>query len=105
MADEKRRPDSSFGDFDARLRRARESDQTQRPGAADEPRRLNWGAGVQIGIELFAGILGGVILGYVLDHWLGTRPVFIIICFLLGAAAGMSNAFRYMRRMQRDDAP
>ena len=98
MADEKE-GQAPFGDFDARLRRAREVDATARPKPPDgQPQQLRWGGGLQVGIELFAGILGGLLLGYGLDTWLGTRPLFLIVFFLLGAVAGMLNAYRYLRR-------
>jgi ATP synthase protein I len=104
MADEKE-GQAPFGDFDARLRRAREVDATARPKPREEqPQQMSWGGGLQVGIELFAGILGGLLLGYGLDYWLGTRPLFLIVFFLLGAVAGMLNAYRYLRRAQREDA-
>lgn len=94
-------PGGSFGDFDARLRRAREADpKGQRTAPEDQPQRLNWGSGLQIGIELLAGILGGLLLGYALDRWLGMKPLFMIVFFFLGSAAGMLNAYRSLRRMQ-----
>jgi ATP synthase protein I len=99
MADEKQEP--SFEDFDARLRRLREPAPAA-PKPPAESGRLRWGSGVQVGIELFAGILGGLVLGYGLDTWLGTRPIFIIVFFLLGAVAGMLNAYRHLRRMQNE---
>ena len=102
MADENR-PPSSFEDFDARLRRAREADPTPRRGTPDEqPQKLRWGSGLQVGVELLAGILGGLLLGYGLDRWLDTRPLFIVVFFLLGAAAGTLNAYRHLRRMQNE---
>jgi ATP synthase protein I len=101
MADEQRPP--SFEDFDARLRRAREADPGPRRSAQDEqPQRLRWGSGLQVGVELLAGILGGLLLGYGLDAWLGTLPLFIVVFFLLGAAAGTLNAYRHLRRMQNE---
>ena len=101
MADEKN-GQAPFRDFDARLKRAQESD----PGRRPEPERqqLRWGGGLQVGIELFAGVLGGLLLGYGLDTWLGTRPLFLIVFFLLGAVAGMLNAYRFLRRAQREDS-
>ncbi len=103
MADEQRPP--SFEDFDARLRRAREADPRPRRDAPDEqPQKLRWGSGLQVGVELLAGILGGLLLGYGLDTWLGTRPLFLIVFFLLGAVAGMLNAYRFLRRAQREDS-
>jgi ATP synthase protein I len=102
MAGENEAP--KFEDFDARMRRLR--------GAAglgpDEPeppagRASIGGTGVQVGIELVAGVFGGALIGYGLDRWLGTWPVLFLVMFFLGAAAGMLNAYRYIRRLS--DAP
>jgi len=40
-----------------------------------------------------AVVLGGG-LGWLLDHWLGTRPIFLVVMFVLGAAAGIRNVMR-----------
>ena len=93
---------SAFKDFDARLGSVR------RPGGAPEKgdhrgtKPVGWGDGLQVGIELIAGIVGGALLGWGLDHWFGTKPIFLIVLLLMGAAAGMLNAIRAMRRMQGD---
>jgi ATP synthase protein I len=57
------------------------------------------GAAVQVGIELVAGVIGGALLGYGLDRWLETWPIFFLVLFFLGAAAGMLNAYRYLRKI------
>ena len=45
-------------------------------------RRLNIGVGVGIGL--------------LLDRWLDTGPWFLLLFFVLGAAAGMLNVYRVM---------
>ena len=57
------------------------------------------GAGVQVGVELVAGVIGGALIGYWLDRWFDTWPVLFLVFFFLGAAAGMLNAYRYIRRI------
>lgn len=99
MADENR----PFQEFDDRLRRLRGAEPPRQQPAQSEPQRLRWGSGLQVGVELLAGILGGLLIGYGLDWWLGTRPFLMIVFFLLGAAAGMLNAYRHLRRMQGRD--
>lgn len=56
------------------------------------------GAALQVGIELVAGVAVGSVIGYFLDHWLGTMPLFFILCFFLGAAAGFRNLIRQARQ-------
>ena len=53
---------------------------------------------MQVGIELVAGVIGGGLIGYALDRWLGTWPICFLVMFFLGAAAGMLNAYRHIRR-------
>ncbi len=93
-----------FSDFDARLaatRQARQGD-AKEAGEAEWP-RLDWGRGMQAGIEIVVGVAVGCLLGWALDAWLGTGPFLLIGGFMLGAAAGMLNAFRSMRRLVDGD--
>lgn len=83
-----------FEDFDARMRRARGEVEPE-PGSNG----FVGSAGMHVGIELVAGLIGGTLIGYGLDSWFGTWPVLAIVFFFLGAAAGMANAYRYIRRL------
>jgi ATP synthase protein I len=90
-----------FDDFDARVRKLRAEARLPDPDGESEqsaPPRMIGGAGVQVGIELFAGVAGGALIGYGLDRWLGTWPILFLVMFFLGAAGGMLNAWRYIRR-------
>jgi ATP synthase protein I len=102
MARKEGSPD--FNDFDERVRRLRESARLpQEEDTKERPRTSIGGAGVQVGVELVAGVIGGGLIGYWLDRWFGTWPIMFLILFFLGAAAGMLNAYRYIRRLS--DAP
>ena len=46
-----------------------------------------------------AGVIGGALIGYWLDRWFDTWPVLFLLFFFLGAAAGMLNAYRYIRKI------
>ncbi len=52
------------------------------------------GFGLRLSVDLLAGLAIGVGLGLVLDNWLNTAPLFMVVFFFLGAAAGMSNVYR-----------
>ena len=93
---------SSFKDFDARLKEVRRRGGPPVDNSGETRKSTPWGDGLQVGIELIAGIVGGALLGWGLDHWFGTKPLFLIVLLLLGGAAGMLNAVRAMRRMQRE---
>jgi ATP synthase protein I len=100
MSEEQRPP--SFDDFDARLSKARPQQQKSGSQGDEPPPRLQFGSGLQAGIEVFAGVGVGVLLGWALDRWLDTMPLFLIVFFMLGAAAGVLNAYRHLRRMQQE---
>jgi ATP synthase protein I len=105
MADDQGR--GKLDAFDARVRKLRAD--AGLPSAEPEPERAPrpsiGGAGVQVGIELVAGVFGGALMGYWLDRWLETWPTFFLVLFFLGAAAGMLNAWRHIRRMSEPPAP
>jgi ATP synthase protein I len=83
-------------DLDARLRaaRAREEAGADRPDESALPAESGTGVGYRVGIELFAGMLFGGGIGWLLDHWLGTKPWLMVVLFILGAAAGLLNSYR-----------
>jgi len=94
------RDDRGFDDFDARMQKlragARRDEQDEAGARAD--RSGMGGRGLQAGIELVAGVIGGGLIGYLLDRWLETWPLLFVAMFFLGAAAGMLNAYRHIRR-------
>lgn len=52
------------------------------------------GIAFRFGTELGAALFVGAGLGWVLDHFLHTSPIFLIVMFILGAAAGIRNVMR-----------
>ena len=50
--------------------------------------------GLRAGSEFVSAIILGLGIGWVLDRALGTNPAFLIVFFLLGAAAGVWNLIR-----------
>ena len=52
------------------------------------------GLAMRAGVELFAGVAVGAGVGYGLDLWLDSGPWLMIVCFIVGAAAGMLNVYR-----------
>ncbi|MCB1885494.1 MAG: AtpZ/AtpI family protein [Geminicoccaceae bacterium] len=95
-----------FRDFDARLkslRGGRERGETV-PEAEAEPQKMRFGDGLQVGVEILAGVGGGSLIGWALDAWLGTAPFLLVVFFFLGAAAGMLNAYRHLRKFMAPGA-
>ena len=81
----------SLGDLQERIDEAkrRQEDKAQK---AEEP--VSPGDAMKMGLELVAGVAVGSTFGYFVDRWLGTMPLFFIICFFLGAFAGFRNMIR-----------
>jgi ATP synthase protein I len=57
------------------------------------------GKAFRLSTELVAGVFVGGLFGRLLDGWLGTLPLFLVVFLLLGIAAGLLNAVREARRM------
>lgn len=50
--------------------------------------------GLRAASEFAAAIVVGGLIGWRLDVWLGTKPAFLIVFFMLGVAAGVWNVIR-----------
>jgi len=57
------------------------------------------GIAFRLSTELVAGVFVGGAIGLLLDKWLGTGPVFLLIFFFLGMAAGILNVFRTAKQL------
>ena len=56
----------------------------------------------KMGIELVIAVVIGLALGKAIDDWLGTMPIALLTCLLLGFAAGIKNVIREANAMQKD---
>jgi len=89
------------GSFEDRLRAAR-----RRHGLDQEPAEQQdstgakglspLGIGLRVGVELVSALLVGVGIGWLLDRWLHTAPVLLVVFALMGWAAGVLNVWRLM---------
>jgi ATP synthase protein I len=66
------------------------------PGAA--------GIAFRFATELVVAIGFCTGVGWLLDHWLHTAPIFIVIMFVLGAAAGIRNVMRAATELNAEAA-
>ena len=48
----------------------------------------------RVSSELVAGLIVGAGSGWVLDRWLDTSPLMLVVMFFLGAVAGTANVWR-----------
>ena len=60
------------------------------------------GALSAVGIAFVLAVVIGFFIGYGLDAWLGTSPVFMIVFFFAGLAAGVLNVIRTASSFTRD---
>jgi ATP synthase protein I len=85
--------------FEQRLRAAREKQGLDAPpdaarGGSGGLDGSAWRIGVRVGVEMVSALVVAVAIGWALDRWLGTRPVFLGVFVLLGGAAGVLNVWR-----------
>ena len=45
-------------------------------------------------MDFTAPIVGGILIGYMIDSWLDTAPAFILILLFLGVGAGIMNIYK-----------
>ncbi len=94
----KNRQPPSLDDLEKRLRAAQEHRASRRRGT-DEPAGTSAessgiGLAFRIGVEMVSALVVGVAIGLLVDWWLGTRPWFLVVFFVLGAGAALLNAYR-----------
>ncbi|MFN3232428.1 MAG: AtpZ/AtpI family protein [Alphaproteobacteria bacterium] len=80
---------ASASEIQARINKARAKAAVDQHGEANAK-----AVGIRVGIDLFAGVLFGVVSGIFLDRWLGTSPWLLIVMMLLGFSAGIRNVIR-----------
>ena len=52
------------------------------------------GAAYAAAFSLFAAVVSGLIVGWLLDRWLGTSPWLLVVGIVLGAAGGFYEFIR-----------
>ena len=64
----------------------------------NEKPAVNYSIAINISIELITGIGLGVFLGLLIDSYLQTKPLMLIICFILGTIIGFYNMYKALKR-------
>jgi len=91
-----------LADIEERLRKAR--GKRGEEARAQETAGSSLGAALRLSIDLVAAVAVGTGIGWLLDRWLGTLPLFLILFFFFGVAAGFLNVIRVARKMEEQDA-
>jgi ATP synthase protein I len=89
-------------ELEFRLRDARKGAE-RAPASRSTHREL--GLAYRVMIEMAVGLAFGAVVGWLLDSWLGTRPLAMVVMTLLGFAAGMLNAWRTSRSIAGGPGP
>ena len=87
-------------DFKTRLKIAKSKLQNKKFEKSDKE-GLFLGNAFKLGTELVAAVAVGTIIGVILDNWFDTKPILIIVFFILGSVAGILNVFRAAKKMQK----
>ncbi|PYS61893.1 MAG: ATPase F0F1 [Acidobacteria bacterium] len=65
----------------------------------DEETNRKTGLAYAAALSLFAAVVSGLIVGWLLDRWLGTRPWLLVSGIVLGAAAGFYEFVRQTSKL------
>lgn len=90
-------PGSADGvSFEQRLRTARVRRGLDKPDSATSGTSTAgpWGVGVRAGVEMLSSLVVALAIGWGLDKWLHTMPLFVCVFVFLGGAAGILNVWR-----------
>jgi ATP synthase protein I len=66
------------------------------PPAQNAGQASAMGIGLRAGVELVSSLVVATAIGWGLDRWLHTLPLFLVIFVMLGGAAGVLNVWRLM---------
>lgn len=58
-----------------------------------------------MGFEIVSEVLAGLVIGWLLDHWLGTGPTLLIIGGVLGIGVAMTNFLRQALKLGASGRP
>lgn len=84
--------DPSRDDLDARIAAARAG---QSRGVARGPKPAKgYGQGARVLAELIGAPLGGGLVGWLLDRWLGTAPWLMLVLLVLAIVVAFRNIYR-----------
>ena len=85
--------DARLRSLDERLKAA-QNDEAHRTGASRPAGDGGYNLGSRVLAELVGGMVGGALIGWVLDRLFGTSPWFLLGLLFLGIAAAFRNIIR-----------
>jgi|SRR5688572_28064838 len=89
--------DARLDSLEERLKRLQVRE-AERTGQARKPADANEQLGQRVLSYLLGGLLGGTLIGWLLDRWLGTEPVLLILLMVLGTVGGFWSIIKMSSR-------
>ena len=62
-----------------------------------------YGTARRLGTDFVSAVIVGLVLGYWIDRFFETTPIFLIIFLILGALAGFRNVYKYATKVISKD--
>ncbi|MGL1921103.1 MAG: AtpZ/AtpI family protein [Hyphomicrobiales bacterium] len=81
-------------DFDEKLKQAKKPKEVKNKSQNKKAMSNAYGYAT----ELLAGFVIGAIMGWSIDNWLDTKPLFMIVFIFIGAGAGIFNVIKSSKR-------
>ena len=60
-------------------------------------------SGMRLSADFISPMIVGIFLGFWLDRWSATTPLFLLIFFFLGILAGFWNLYRMAQRLEKQN--
>ena len=59
----------------------------------------DFGVYLKSGVELVSAIIVALVIGFFLDNYFQTKPIFLFIFLILGFGTGIMNVFRSVKKL------
>ena len=89
--------DARLDSLEQRLERA-QAKEMERTGRTPKPVDANEQLGQRVLSTLLGGLLGGALIGWLLDKWLGTGHLLLVVMMVLGTVGGFWSIFKLVNR-------
>jgi ATP synthase protein I len=85
--------DARLTSLEERLKAAHDAEAV-RTGKKRKPPSKGYSQGNRVLAELIAGIAGGALIGWLIDRWLDSAPLALLVSMFLGIAVAFRNIIR-----------
>ena len=90
---------NDLDELNKKLMKARGTDQESIQKQKSSANEMQSKQGIQAGVELVGAIFIPSTVGYGIDQWLDTQPLFMLILFFLGICTGFYNVYRLSQNL------